>query len=560
MASPLTDGFSIAALVPEAMLSQVFSRTFLQRLPGMTVDAGQGRTLTVWFTSASLDLAPKPFPLVNPVVAQLGVLARMTGQWDEVVCTIVVRTHVTQVRVGSGDAAFVAPMIDFRTAAPDGFEVGGLNADQTPIWEPVLRAAVVANLAAISPLTAGPLLPEAGGAEYFLTTDPATPYGAGNGVLAVHVWSDGGQPPDPPRSLAPRNVRADRAVALVPRDRVDAAIQAGLAANGLKDLPVDVQDLTITAFRIEWREFGQGGGHFYISGTVDHWSGDVDFEAWVRLIVVNGKVTVNVVRTRADTGFLADVADLFTGGVITRTLEEVLPRAVGGIGGGAFGGLGAFATDALPQQAAFATVSVNGSIDIWPDGLGVPARLVPVDVTSSFPPPTYLRGHEGTREFHTTGCPFGALVKHPRRFPTWQRAVQLGFNGCFTCQNEFNVVAVGRLAVVVSGEGPGGASTQVTARLVRAPKRFGITPRPPQETLSGKFGWHAQEQARHYTSEVLVPGTWEVTAAQGPWSVTTTVDVGKSWTSDGTRHGTKTVVRVAVGAPGAVVEQVPFGS
>lgn len=559
MPSALTDGFSIAALVPEAMLSQVFSRTFLQRLPGMEVNAGQGRTFTAWFTGATLTLAPKPFPQVNPVVVQLSVLARMTGQWDEVACTVVVRTHVTQVRVGSGDQAFVAPIVDFRTTAPDGFEVGGLDPDEIPIWEPVLRAAITSRLAAISPLTAGPLLPEAGGAEYFLTTDPATPYGAGDGVLAVHVWSDAGPPPNPPRGLAPRNVRADRAVALVPRDRVDAAIDAGLAANGLKNLPAEVQGETITAFRIEWREFGQGAGHFYISGTADHWTGDVDFEAWVRLSVVDGRVVVNVVRTRADTGFLADLVDLFSGGAITRTLEEVLPRAVGGIGGGAFGGLGAFATDNLPQQAAFATVSVNGSIDIWPDGLGVPARLVPVEVTSSFPAPTYLRGHRGTREFHAEGCRYGALVKFPWRFPTWQRAVQFGFNGCWHCQSEFNVVAAGSLSVVVTGEGGGGPSTKVTARLLNAPPRFGVTVSPPEESLSGKFGWREQEQARHYTSEVLVPGTWEVTASHDDWSVTTTVEVGKWWTTDGTRQGTTTVVRVAVGSPDAAVEQVPFG-
>ncbi len=559
MPTALTDGFSLAALVPEAMLSTVFSQTFLQAVPGLISRDAQGAELTMWFRGASLTLEPRPLRFVNPILVQIGFTARLTGQYDEVTGTVVLRTNITQVQVGSGDQAFLAPVVDLRPNALDGFAVVGLTPQQQPVWGVAIAAAMKPKLAAVSPLTAGPLLPDRA-AQYFLTTDPATPYGAGDGVLAVHVWSEPGPTPDLPVSLAPRNVRANRAVALVPRDRVDVAIAAGLAANGLTNLPTDVQGVTISAFSIQWREFGLGGGHFYVSGTADHWTGDVDFEAWLRLRAVAGRVQVEVVRTRADTGFLGDVADLFSGGAITRMLEEILPRAVGGIGAGAFGDLGVFATGSLPQAQAFATVTVDGSIDIWKDGLGVPAMLVPVDVTSSFPPPTYLRGHTGTREFHVEGCKYGALIKHPWRFPTWQRAIQLGFNGCWHCQREFNVVAVGRLDVVVAGRGLSAGAARVIARLISAPERFGVVVAPPVEEISGRFGWNEQEQARHHRTEVLVPGTWEVTIAQDDWSVTASAKVGRSWTAGGTRHGTQTVVRTTVGSSDVSVEQIPLES
>lgn len=554
MPTALTDGFSLAALVPESLLSQVFSRTFLQTLPGLTVDVGQGRQVTLWFHGASLSLAPRPLSFVNPVVVEIGFTARLTSEYNQVTGTIRLRTNVTQIRVESGAESFVAPVLDLRTNALDGFEVSGLTPQEKPVWEPPITAAIKPRLAAVSPLTAGPLLPDRG-VEYFLTTDPSTPYGAGDGVLAVHVWSEPGPPPNLPLTLAPRNVRANRAIALVPRDRVDQAIDASRETHGLKNLPTQVDDVTLSALSIQWHEFGVGQGHFYITGTVDHWSGDVNFEAWLQLIAVDGKVKVNVLRTRQNIGVFADVLDLFSGGAITRALEEILPRAVSGIGGGAFGELDIFATGVVPQAQAFATMSINGPIDVWPDGLGVPAQYVARDVTSSFPPLQYLLGHRGTREFHTEGCKYGVLVKNPSRFPTWERAIQLGYNGCWYCQSDFNVVATGHLTVVVAGDKM--PIPVVTARLVSRVERFGVVVTPPVEELSGRFGWDSQAQVRRYPCEVLVPGSWEVTVSLEQWTVTTVAEVGPAWQSGGTAHGTITVVRVTVGLADIVVERTP---
>ncbi|MFI7043747.1 hypothetical protein [Streptosporangium sandarakinum] len=554
MPTELTDGFSLAAQVPAALLRKVFSPSFLQALPGLNRTAPSGKQLTLWFTAADLAFPPKPLPFVNPIEVDLSFTARLSGEYDEVRGIIRIRTAVTQMRVGSGGDAFIAPVIDFRPGAVDSFEVSGLTPAQEPIWGPEITSAVKPTLASMSPFTAGPLFPDRN-ARFFLNTHPDASYGPGNGVLSVYIWTAGGDPPPIPPVIVPRRLSADRAVALVPRDRVEQAIDAGLQANGLKNLPKEVGGTTLTSFSFAWRDFGVGAGHFYFSGTADHTLGSVRFEAWVQLYVEHGQAKVNVLRTRHDAGFFIDLADLFTAGAITRTLEEVLPRAVRGIGGGAFGDLGLFATDAVPEPQAFATMDVDGNVDVWPGGLGIPARLVARPVTSTFPPPVYLWGHVGNREFHTGTCEYGRRIKNPARFPTWMRAVELGYNGCLYCQSEYDVAAVGQLLVDVAGAVS--SVPEVTARLVSEVRRFGVIVRPPVERLDGRFGRQESTGSRVYRSAPLVPGTWEVIVTHQDWTVSMTVEVGRAWRSEGTWHGTATMVRAEVGSPEVGSETVP---
>lgn len=554
MPRELTDGFDLAAQIPEEMLRKVFRASFLRLLQGLNQTVAGGQQLTLWFESASLSLLPKPLPFVNPIEVSLPFLARLSDQYDEVRGTISIRTQVTQVQVGSGADSFIAPIIDFQPNAIESFVVGGLSPEAHAIWAPPITSAVKPTLDRISPFTAGPLFPQRN-AQYFLNTDPEVPYGTGAGALGVYIWTGGGTAPRPPANITPRRLSADEAVALVPRDRIEQAIEAGLQANGLRNLPKDVGEVTITAFNYQWRDFGVGDGHFYFTGKVDHWLGDVSFEAWIKLWVQQGTVKVRVVRTDHDGSFLVDVADLFSAGAITRTLEEILPRAVGSVGGAAFGNLGVFASDTVPEPQAFARMEVSGNIGIWPSGLSIPADLVSADVSWSFPPPTYLLGHPVTREFHAQFCEYGRLIKNPARFPTWMRAIQIGYNGCWFCQSSRNVVAIGQLFVEVAGEAT--PMPKVTARLTSEVKRFDVVVTPPEETLQGKFGWDEEDQARTYRSKPLVPGTWEVTVTHEDWSITTTAEVGKAWMSNGVTHGTATLVHVAVGSDEASSELVP---
>jgi hypothetical protein len=213
-----------------------------------------------------------------------------------------------------------------------------------------------------------------------------------------------------------------------------------LVRQGLKNLPAPVprQDgLSLTALSIGWDT-----GFFFITGAakkeVGPFTGSVTFQAWVQLYVADSKVDVIVRRTDQDGDWLLDVGDLFTAGAITRLLEEIIPRAVSSIGGGAFGSLSVFASG-VPAEQAFATVHALGNVGIHLTGLSIP--VIPVgDDTQNPPAVPYHRGNTDTREFHVAGCQFGDKLKavRLRQFPTWQAAIAAGYNGCWTCQREFN--------------------------------------------------------------------------------------------------------------------------
>lgn len=555
MPTELTDSFNLAAQISEDMLKEVFSATFSKQLPGLNKNIdGVGR-LTLWFLSSNLRLIPKPISFANPIEVELDFLARLSGEYDEVRGTILIQTMITQVRVESSAGSFIAPVIDFSAKSVNSFRISGLSSDKESIWVPAITSVIKPELSRLSPFTAGPIFPDRR-AQFFFNSYPNASYETGDGILAIFIWSTSGDPPGIPSSITPRRVSADRAIALVPRDQVERAIEESLQENGLKSLPKKIEGVTVTSFSIAWRDFGVGAGHFYISGRGEFLLGSVKFEAWVQLYVEHGQARVNVVRTKHDGNFIVDLADILSAGVINRALEEILPRAVGGISSGAFGNLGVFATDAVPEPQLFAAVDVSGNIDIWPSGIGVPANLVArTPPESSFPPPAYLLGHPQSREFHTSTCKYGSLIKNPTHFPTWMRAIELGYNGCWHCQTSYNVVAVGQLLVeVVTEKSP---TPEVTARLVSDERRFGVAVRPATERLLEKGAWDGSTMAHKYYSADIVPGMWELSIICDDWRVTKTVEVDRAWRSNGKKYGTATLVRVKVGSAEVSLEKVP---
>ncbi|MFI6309884.1 hypothetical protein ACIBEK_07095 [Nocardia fusca] len=228
--------------------------------------------------------------------------------------------------------------------------------------------------------------------------------------------------------------------------------------------------------------------------------------------------------------------------------DEIIPAAVSSIGTDAFGDLAAtFATGAVPAPQKYALMNIDGIIDIWPTGLGIGASLVQNAPPSTYPPPTYLRGHEFNREFHTETRKYGILIKQPVRFPTWMRAIELGYNGCWYCQPDYNVVAVGQLRVEVAGNFA--PKPEVTAELVNHVQRFGVTVAPGVV--------HLRRRTRTYFAPLLVPGSWKVTITQEDWTITTTVAVGKAWRSQDQVHGDATVVHAEVGSTTVTTTTVP---
>jgi hypothetical protein len=567
MPSDLTDGYTLAAQIPVSILHKVFSDTFTQLMPGLEKTLTDGRKITIWFQEHKTDigymgditlkLLPQPFLLVNPIEIGLPFKARLSGEYDELYGRITIRTELTTLRIGS----FLSPAIDFHPENVNSFEVTGWGeADAWPhrpltpethaIWAPAITEALKPALADVSPVTAGLVFPEID-TQFLVNSYPDVTFGSPSnrvtGLLCVFIWAPGTTPPPVPSSVTPRNIYRYTAMALVPRDRVEQAIDEGLEASGLKNLPVDVGGADLTSIAIEWRDFGQGDGHFYMHGNVEADIGGAGIEAWVKLHIIEGQTKVDVIQTKIDGDLLFDIADFVTAGLVSRTLDEVLPRAVGNIGTGAFGELGVFASGAVPEPQAFASADISGNIYIWPGGLGIPASLsATTEVTSSFPPPRYFRGHSRSREFHLPSCDYARFAAV--RIPSRERAIELGYNGCWHCQRDYNVASWGTLQVLVAPTTVW-PPAKVTGRLASDVERFGVTVRPGIQDFSLNRFYSPVPGYRYYSGSPLVRGTWEVTITQGDWTAITTVESGKAWPdADGKVHGTYTRVMAEVGS------------
>jgi hypothetical protein len=238
-------------------------------------------------------------------------------------------------------------------------------------------------------------------------------------------------------------------------------------------------------------------------------------------------------------------------------LEEAIPRAVRSVGGSAFGGVGLFARD-VPTERAFAAARAFGGIGISPDGLEIPVELVDQGSPATVAPP-YLRAHQASREFHVVGCEFGDKIRRPRRFARWQAAVAAGYNGCWTCQRDYNVVAEGHLIVKLSGppsaEVPG-PQPVFQATFTGAEQRFGVPIGPLSEKSDRVRGHMANGQVVYIEGfNHLVPGPWQVTIDWDGWSITGNVDVRRHWTdANGQAQGYRTWVKVQKGQPTFEVE------
>ncbi|HEX4816606.1 MAG TPA: hypothetical protein VFV66_28020, partial [Nonomuraea sp.] len=278
---------------------------------------------------------------------------------------------------------------------------------------------------------------------------------------------------------------------------------------------------------------------------------DVTFKAWIRLSVDGGNVHVEVARTQQAGDTLSDVLDLFSGGYITRLLENAIPKAVGSVGGGAFAQVAMFA-DNLPSDKYAASATASGSIRIYANGLGIP-----VEITARQAPerlkPAYLHGHVVSREFHVTGCQYGDVIRgsNLRRFVSWQQAIASGFNGCATCQPQYNVAVEGRVRIELTGPPPSAdhRPLKLTASYAGSAKRFGV----PLGPLSVEFRFTGVQSSSGdvvyaASADGLVPGPWSFSVEWRDWSKAQTVEVARSWNdSAGQRQGHSTFIAGTLG-------------
>ena|SRR5215212_218068 len=548
MARELTDGYPLAAHIPERFIARIFAKAFLRLLP-MISRSVDGQTLDVWFKTPTARLVHSTHPLENLIEAELPLLARLSERGDETHAVFRTRPNLIQVEIDFEGRRLIAPMVDFRPTASTAFTV---DAD-VDAYEPVLLATLGAALRAISPFTAAPLFP-AGDRQFFLRSYTTAAGTADENVLALFITNEPAPPPLPAR-IDPQNGGPDEAAVLVPRDLIDARMAAGLAAAGLGTLPAVLpgdDGLVLLSLAIDLRV-----GHVFMSGRVRAevlgLESDVAFRAWLQLLVNDDAITVNVLRAEQDGDAVFDVLDLFTAGALTRMMEEVLPAAIGSVGGGAFGGVGLFAGE-VPIDQGYASVRSSGVVGVSPAGVEIPVRLVD-DSSATTISPAYLRAHWLSREFHVAaGCPFGDLIKRPRRFPTWKAAIAAGFNGCSTCQPGFNVVAAGDFRLELAGAPAAGdgddARPSYELAYTGSAKRFGVPIGPLREVRKNLRGGVDEAGEAKFADgmDFLVPGPWTLTVRWDGWSVSGPVDVHKRWLdAAGHTQGERTLVTVRKG-------------
>lgn len=125
----------------------------------------------------------------------------------------------------------------------------------------------------------------------------------------------------------------------------------------------------------------------------------------------------------------------------------------------------------------------------------------------------YFRGHVVSREFHKAGCDFADLIKASNRrlFPTFQNAIQKGYDGCATCQPDFNVASFGDLNVRVvhpAGVEPDMPLT-LTADYVDNAVRFNVPLAPDREENDSATPFDDGGVPTHSVSlSHIVPGGW----------------------------------------------------
>jgi hypothetical protein len=494
---------------------------------------------------------------------ELWMTARLDDHWDETRALVKAPCQLTGEKVIIGLEHFTGPAVDFRRSVPSEFTFTCTNLN----YEAALRPIVIEFLQAHSPFTVGPLMRD--GNVVFRTYQ----VGSGDNVQDIMAFFVGGSPgvvPTPPAVTA-RLSPATQVVLLIDGGIVNlafaTALSRALQSVGIASLPAKLPQFPDVLLRSLTMELANG--HLVLKGEATHTvevlgqpvHSDFRLAAYVQLLLNNDRVRSHVIRTQHDLeSTLFDIADFLSAGTFTRLLEWLVPEAVGRALSGLdvdLEGLSFFCTNAS-AGGPYADARGEGIIGVDPGGFIVPVEVSVPSLNPVRPP--YIRGHEGTREFHVRGCEWGDLISASlKEFPTWQAAVRAGYDGCAHCQAQFSISGYGDLEIRVPHP-PGAESGPVTFRATYAGQtvRFGIPLEPePEEQVGGGFesdgAWVHAASFSH-----IVPGQWDVTIQRGSWSVSGRVKVERLWRdTDGHTHGNPTEVTAAIGQPGLHVATQP---
>ncbi len=540
MPSELTAGFDVAAQIGEKAVEKVYQAYYESgTFPNYVVESYQSgqepATVEVFFGPPSLQFVSHA-GLPNPVRLTFPFLFRLSNDVQEYSGSTAVVAATSKDTKWVEDGPAVVITVDFSGLGDHLFEF--VQDDWTlasnpesfpPEFEDEIKPVIISSLkVASTKLQISPTLIHANGfftAQTYLHP-PDTNF---LGVFVKHADVD----QDPPGNMAPYpGVYPGSTIGngiAIPADTVNASIQQNLIDMGLdpdslpSPMPGD-PDRTVYKMNIQLRD-----GHLKVTGDVD----DVEFTAKLGLKSTGSGLETFTISVDFDLPWYMDIADVFSGGALTRFFEEELPKSLGGLSQ-SVAGLG-FVADALPDPSipgnpVTIRVELAGPVTIRTTGLILRMSVTPEFEAAPEKKPSYVKGNKETKEFHRgASCPYGKKLK-------WQKtkyllseaaAIRQGYNGCWTCAREYSHPA-GRVMFFFrsTGHTPGESIHReiiVEGKLMQAMTIDGVEVTDPPFETGESYSKNVDEAgvwkaSNGYSSNMVQPGLWRFTARSGDWS------------------------------------------
>jgi hypothetical protein len=594
MGKQLSGGFDIAGVFSEETIDTIFGLVYAAGLLPLTASttfdhASETRELNLYFLRPQLEFESLP-NVNNPVKIRFPFLAQVPSLNAQRAGAVVVHVTASKLQdLDESDEPFNYVVLDFTTIPVAQYQYKTEPEPDLPFYAQTAFGLLAANIVedVAAPLARKVL---ADGIERIPIT-PQVPSTFGFFTFRTYVDTSFVLPPEVtsydlprvlgafvnfdnhsknPPSKAPLTLiqhviptphfasytyaEADDLKIALPETLINAKLDEALKAKGLKPLPATISDHEVTALKVSL-----ANGYILVKGTAD----DVDFTIHMTLSVENDRVQTNIIYKDFDVPWYLTFFAIFVpiaGQLVRDAVILAIAEGLGSIGdeaGDLLSDISLFSSDLPGLGFAPLKIHNNGDVEISTKGLVLDGQLEPL-ITSPRTVGFYVHGHLESLEFHRTdkGCPFVEKMKGENTilFLSPAKALEMGYNGCRYCYQEYDEAADGSISVFFRDPNTAAFTRQVSMHF----KLFeGLTVDGasvhPQFELKRQYKGEVRADGMLYFEDdglpPLWPGDWELTVKMGSWSTTCQVPV-KKW---GSKYGKPTVVAFTAGVQGCGV-------
>ncbi len=525
MAKDLTSGFDIALHVSAKAIERVFqSYYWIGGFPNYVtksfMQGGKEHSCEIFFKEPKLQLVSDA-SFTNPVKLTFGYVVRISKyDWESEGSTSVV-LDALPVTIPSGGQNLTALGVAFDSVGLGEFQFTAAN---YPEFETVIKPAILDSL-----IQAGKnvlLTPPSALSPEQLTWQS---YVDDNGVRFLGVFVN----LSPGTQTAPASQQSfnpgEQMRFAIPIENFNAFLNQSLADMGLGSFPATITFEGDT-YDVDSLKVSLKNHYLQVEGEID----DVEFVAKGNLFATDTGLEAQITWLDVDLPWYLDIANAFSGGLITRAVEKAIPSAIGGVGNEAFAGLGVFSQN-LPGVETLIEIHNHGFVTTSTQGLVISATVQPVFDAVPVTTPTYVKAHKYSKEFHRPGCLFGDKIKWQNAawFIREASAIRAGYNGCNTCAPEFSHPA-GRLVFGYRSSTPSfeqqPIEIKVVGKLMEPEIVDGVTVTDPPFAADAEFTAKPDAngiwQFTDYSSANLaITGKWRFRATLGNWTGECTMKV-----------------------------------